>query len=114
MDTEWNCKEFYKQILQKNLFKDHNIKDTELKRTLSFISDNQWMIFVSEKIDKLGLQEAGSEKDQFAVCLQEVPQGWVPVEGKGGAGYGEPKDGILPNDNLCSALGAGGGTSGAR
>ena len=34
MDTEWNCKEFYKQILQKNLFKNHNIKDTELKRTL--------------------------------------------------------------------------------
>lgn len=33
------------------------------------------MIFVSEKIDKLGFQEAGSEKDQFAVCSQKVPQG---------------------------------------
>lgn len=72
------------------------------------------MIFVSEKIDKLGFQEAGSEKDQFAVCSQEVPQGWVPVEGKGGAGYVGPRDVILPNDNLCSGLGVGGGTSGAR
>ena len=34
MDTEWNCKEFYKQILKKKNFKNQNIKDTELKRTL--------------------------------------------------------------------------------
>ena len=44
----------------------------------------------------------------------ESAPGVSPGGREGGTGYVEPKDVILPNDNLCSALGAGGGTSGAR